>query len=118
MSNIYELISSALKSTGYKVREQGGYQNDERLPDTHVTYQIIDSPNESHADNRPTSTTYRVQIVLYSRKPGIVQNADEILKAALIPAGFLRAGGRAYPFNAQTGHYGWTSDYKYHESEG
>jgi hypothetical protein len=82
-----------------------------------VTYQVIDQPNNSHADNRPTSTTSRIQISIYSRRPAITQGADATLKAALLPAGFLRVTGRQLPIDPKTGHYGYTSDYRFYESE-
>ena len=97
---------------GYEVRQHGTYAEGEQLPNTFVTYQLIDSPNASHADNRPTSTTYRVQVNLYSRDPELVQGADVAFRAALIPAGYMRAGGRGLPYNTATGHYGFTSDYR------
>ena len=83
-----------------------------------MTYQIIDSPNESHADNVPTSTSWRIQVAVYSKDPAIVQVADQSLKAQLLLAGFLRVAGRALPYNAQTGHFGWVADFNYYEQEG
>lgn len=114
MSNIYTVTYTALESLGYPVREQGTYAPNETLPETFVTYQIIDSPNNSFADNLPTSQTTRVQVNLYSRDPEIKQGADDTLKAVMLPACFLRVGGRDLPFSLQTGHYGYTCDYRYY----
>ncbi|MBU5670251.1 hypothetical protein [Paenibacillus brevis] len=114
MINIYAVTYTALESLGYPVREQGTYAPNETLPEAFVTYQIIDSPNNSAADNLPTSQTTRVQVNLYSRDPDIKQGADGLLKSVMLPAGFLRAGGRDLPFSLQTGHYGYTCDYRYY----
>lgn len=117
MANIHAKIKTILDTLGYPVRAQGTYNPGESLPETHVTYQIIDAPNNSHADNIPTSTTWRIQVTLYSKKPSITQSADALIKAALIPEGFTRVSGRDYPYNAETGHNGFTTDYRYYETE-
>jgi len=118
VADIYKKIYDALDALGYPVREQGTYALGETLPETHITYQIIGQPNITHYDNAPASTTTRVQISLYSKKPAIKQAADTTLKAVMLPAGFRRASGRDLPFDQKTRHYGYTSDYKYHEMEG
>lgn len=117
MSNIYSLIYDTLSMLGYPVKEQGTYAPGTTLPETHITYQIINDSNNSHADNGPTSTTTRIQLALYSKKPAIKQSADNLLKSVMLPAGFLRVGGRDLPFNSSTGYYGYTCDYRYYESE-
>jgi hypothetical protein len=118
LTNIYSLVYDTLLAMGYPVKEQGTYSAGATLPETHVTYQIIDSPNNSHADNAPTSQTTRVQVTLYSKKPALKQGADEAFKAVLLPAGFMRAGGRDLPFAQATGHYAYTCDYRFYDTEG
>lgn len=117
MTDIYALIYDTLLQLGYPVREQGTYGEDDKLPATHVTYQIIDSPNNSHADNLPTSQTTRIQVTLYSKKPALKQGADQAIKAVMLPAGFLRVGGRDLPYNEKTGHYAYTCDYRFYDNE-
>lgn len=117
MSNIYNRIYSTLTQLGYTVREQGSFAPGTILPDTFVTYQIIGQPSISFADNRPTGSTTRVQVALYSKDPEIKQNADNALKAVMLPSGFLRIDGRPLPFDAETGHYAYTVDYRYYETE-
>jgi hypothetical protein len=115
--NIYEVICNTLAPLGYTVKEQGTYPPGATLLETHITYFLVDSPNSSFADNVATSKTSRIQLVLYSRKPSIKQNADELFKSVMLPGGFLRVGGRDLPFNASTGHYAYTCDYRYYEEE-
>lgn len=117
MSNIYELIYNTLTQLGYPVREQGTFKTNETLPETFITYQIILSTDNAHYDNAPASTTTRIQLALYSKKPAIKQNADNLFRSVMLPAGFLRISGRDLPFNQNTGHYGYTSDYNYYETE-
>jgi len=114
---MFDVAYNALISLNYPVKEQGSYPTGTVLPETYVTYFIVDSPNTSFADNVPTSKTTRIQIVMYSKKPTLVQNADKTFKDIMLPAGFLRAGGGSLPFNEKTGHYAWRNDYKYYEME-
>lgn len=117
MISIYETVYSTLLQLGHPVREHGTFAPNDRLPDTFLTYQIIDSPNGSFADNLPTSQTTRVQVNVYSKDPAVKQGADTMLKSSLLAAGFLRVGGRDLPFDAKTGHYGYTCDYRYYYTD-
>lgn len=117
LDNIYKIIYDTLAPLGYITKEQGTFPKETVLPETYITYFLIDSPNTSHADNKPTSTTSRIQLVLYSKKPSLKQNADKLLMSVMLPGGFLRVGGRDLPFNADTGHYARTCDYRYYEEE-
>lgn len=117
MSNIYEIIENTLAPLGYQVREQGSYGPAEQLPETFITYTYVDDSNDTHADNKPTSTTYLMRVILYSSDPVKIQNANDTLKSVMIPAGFLRAGGRRIPLEEESGKYGYSCDYRYYEEE-
>lgn len=117
MTNVYSRTYDTLLGLGYPVREQGSYAATETLPETFCTYQVIDQTDKSHADNRPASMTSTVLVSLYSRRPAIIQRADQMLRAAMISAGFLRAGGRNMPLDRDTGHYGYVSTYNFYDSE-
>jgi len=58
-----------------------------------------------------------MQTTVYSKSPGIKQNADNLLKGVMLPAGFIRVSGRDLPFSQSTGHYAYTSDYRYFDKE-
>jgi hypothetical protein len=115
--NIYSLVYETLNSLGYPVKEQGTYPSGTTLPETHITYFIVDSSGKSHYDNEEAIQKIRIQLVLYSKKPSVKQNADELLKSVMLPVGFLRVGGGDLPFNKDTGHYAFRCDYRYYESE-
>ncbi|WP_373232104.1 hypothetical protein [Cohnella sp.] len=117
MINLYAHVYGTLSALGYPVREQGTYAPGDELPETHVTYFFVDSPNDSHADNEPTSTTTRIQVALYSRDPEIKQAANATLKDVMLPAGFLRVGGGDLPYNTATGHYGFRCDFRFYDME-
>jgi hypothetical protein len=114
MDNIYSLIYDTLLPLGYTVKEQGTYIGISKLPETYITYFIVDSPTETAYDNVSVSQSIRVQLCIYSKKPSIKQSGDELFKSVMIPAGFMRIGGRDLPFNSDTGHYGYTCDYRYY----
>lgn len=113
MINIFSKVYNTLIATGYTVREQGGFRTEDTLPESFITYFLVDSPDVSHADNLATGRTYRVQVTLYSKKPSVVQGAEGSIGALMRSGGFLRMSGRALPFNADTGHYAFAIDYRY-----
>lgn len=117
MANIYKTIYDTLSPLGYDVREQGAYGEDEALPATLITYQLITKSDITHTDNEPTSSITRVQVALYSTDPEIKQDADATLWAVMKPAGFLRMGGRDLPYDHTTGHYGYVCEYRFHQKE-
>ncbi|WP_375104943.1 hypothetical protein ACDZ28_13625 [Paenibacillus sp. RS8] len=117
MINIYELTCSTLEQLGHDVREQGSYAPNAKLPESFVTYQVIDDSPAGHADNKPTSLVWRIQVSLYSKRPAIKQGASETIKAVMLETGFMRVGGRDLPFLEATGHYGYTCDYRFYEME-
>lgn len=117
ISNIYGLVYETLVPLGYPIKEQGTYPPGAVLPETYITYFLVDSPNETHYDNKLESTTYRIQLCIYSIKPSIKQNGDNLFKSVMLEGGFLRIGGRDLPFNSSTGHYCYTCDYRYFDQE-
>ena len=117
MSNIYKAVYDALSALNYPVREQGTYSEDEILPDSLITYQLIDDPDLAHYENIPVSKISRFQVNIYSKDPAVKQSADGLLRSVMLPAGFTRSGGRDLPYDSNTGHYGYASDYKYYETE-
>lgn len=116
MTNIFKKVFDTLSPLGYEVAEKGTYQAGDTLPDTLVTYQVLEADDVRHYDNQPVGIQYAVQIDLYARDPAITQTADTVFRAVMQPAGFRRAGGRSLPLDPATGHYGWTNDYNF-ESE-
>ncbi len=117
-STINATLYTALNTLGYTVREQGSFGATETLPTTFITYQVIAVGDINHFDNAPNLYTTRVQVALYSTDPAITQAADATLWTPLKAAGFMRlSGGRQLPFDAASGHYGYTRDYRLLERE-
>jgi len=118
LTDVYNKIYTTLAALGFPVSEQGSYGPTETLPETLITYFVLDETDISHADNLPASTMTSAQVALYSKRPAIVQQANRTLRSVMLPAGFLRAGGRNLPFDQETGHYGYTSTYNFYDMEG
>ena len=116
MADAYERLVTTLRSLGHPVREQGTYGITERLPETHITYQMTLCDPKTHADNSPTSYITTFQVSMYSMNPETVQAADRLLRTVLLAAGFFGGPGRRLPMDVQTGQYGYTADFKLHES--
>ncbi|APM39398.1 hypothetical protein [Clostridium kluyveri] len=114
MDNIYSLVYNTLIQLGYPVKEQGTYIDTSTLPETYITYFIVDNPTSSAYDNMLASQEPRIQVNIYSKKPSIKQSGDNLFKSVMLPAGFTRLGGRDLPFNPDTGHYCYSCDYRYY----
>jgi hypothetical protein len=110
-------VYATLSTIGYPVREQGSYAATEVLPATLVTYQVIGQAPSGHADGLPTGFISRIQVALYSTDPAITQTALRTFLTTMQPAGFLFSSGRQLPLDEQSGHYGFTADFKIYESE-
>ena len=117
MINIQKKICDTLAPLGHSIREQGTYSATETLPETFITFVILEQDDISHADNVSTGVLHSARIQLYSKRPATVQAAETALRVLMIPAGFLRAGGRPLPFEEQTGHYGYSAAYNFYDSE-
>lgn len=115
--NIYEIIYNTLTPLGCEVKEEGSYEPNAVLPDTYITYFIVDSPNTGYADNLPTGYEPRIQLKINTTDPEIKQNADILFRSVMLPVGFTRVGGRDLPFDSDTGHYSYTCDYRLYIQE-
>ena len=117
MANIYNIVYTALATLGYEVREQGTFSEDDTLPSTFITYNLISKGDIRHSDNEPTSNVSRVQVALYSTDPALKQAADGSLFTVMKAAGFMRAGGRDLPFDPVSGHFGYACDFRLYQEE-
>ncbi len=117
LSKAIKKLIEALTPLNLKICEQGTYGDLEKLPDTHITFFLLSEDDLTFADNVPTSSTSILQVILYSRDPEIIIGANEMLKAYLLPNGFLRVTGNRLPFDKSSGHYGYISKYSYYEME-
>lgn len=78
------------------------------LPDTFLVYQLISDPPAQNADDGETLRSYRVQVTYYGRA-GLSGMPD--IEGAMIAAGFTRMAGRELPYNTETRHFGFASDF-------
>jgi hypothetical protein len=82
------------------------------LPDTFITYQLIDGVPEQSADNVEKLRGYRVQVNICS-KSGLDTLPD--VNTAMTAAGFKKGPERPLPKAQDTGHFILAKDYFYLE---
>jgi hypothetical protein len=113
MTTIFERVSSALSTVSPLVPfSVAPYLSaDGSLPDVFISYQLITSNPEQHADNAETSRSSLVQINLFARA-GFVSMPNVL--PAMTLAGFQRSAVRQLP-KQDSGHFGLAEDYVYHE---
>lgn len=109
MTTIFEIVNTALASISPAVPfAMAPYQVTGGLPDEYLTYQVIDSPAEQHADDVETLRSYLVQVSIYKRV-GLASLPD--VDGAMVTAGFSKGSWRQLPYSQETGHYGLAKDF-------
>jgi len=112
--NIRNTLIDALTSLGYEVRLQGSYADGEPLPESFITYYIVDAPDASFYDDKPMLTHHRIQIVFYSKLISKINSVPDQIYSLLKTAGFIREGkGRDYGFENE--YYGILVNYMFTE---
>jgi len=115
--NVRDVLIEALeplKTEGYEVSLQGSYGENEPLPESFITYFIVDSNDRSFYDDSPKLSDYRIQIVFYSKKVELIKTIPDLIYQHLKAAGFVRTGkGRDISYNVE--HYAWQIDYLFTE---
>lgn len=112
MSTIWETTYSALSGLGVPVAADQYLASTPaaNLPDTFMTYQVINLLPVEHADNEITISEETVQVSIYSRA-GLVGLPDVI--GAMISAGFMFSSGRELDYDPDGRHYGIAFDFDY-----
>ena len=113
MTTIFERVADALDTLG--VEYASGIfipETGETLPDQLITYSLVSSPPEQHADEIETLRVYRVQITIYDRS-GLINLPD--INTPLTAAGFVKSNQYQLPYDQETGHHGLATDYIYLE---
>jgi len=115
MTTIFERVATALGTLSPAIpfglddylTSSGG-----ELPDTFISFYLVDGTGAQHADNSETLREYTVQVSIFARA-GLVSlpNVD----AAMLAAGFTKGPERQLPRDATTRHFGLAKDYNYLE---
>lgn len=79
-------LITILESLGYPVYRQGSLSDDDKYPDTFITFWNNDSPDHAHYDNDEYGTAWDFSIYVYSNNPlmtySVLLDARNALKAA------------------------------------
>ena len=108
--NVRDRLIEALSPIGYEVKLQGSYAEPEPLPETFITYFILDSPDGSYYDDQPQLTHTRIQVILYSKKMSLINVVPDLIFHSARAAGFIRdSRGRDVGYEGE--HYGWMMNF-------
>jgi len=115
MTTIFERVTTALGNLSPAIPfALGAYKtaSGADLPDTFISFTLVNGDGVQHADNAETLREYTIQISIFSRAGLItLPNVD----AVLLAAGFIKGPERQLTTDEQTRHYGLARDYIYLE---
>lgn len=116
MSKWIDMVESALNDfyTETKIPyEFERWDESERgsFPDTYIVYFFVTDPPISSADGKERAHTPKIQVSLYYRQKKTFLTIPDQLIEKITEKGFRRATSRPIPFQQNTGHHGWCSDF-------
>ena len=110
--SIWTITYSALLGLGYPLAANTMIlATGADYPDEYLVYQVISNPPELHADDVESLRSYRMQVTVYSRTG--MGTIPPLVETAMLAAGFTRLEGRELPYNVQTRHFGFSTDFSY-----
>ncbi len=112
--NVRDHLIKTLQPLGINVRYQGSISEDEPIPETLITYEIIDSMDQSYYDNTSHRLTTRIQLVIYSSKMSIIKTLPDHMSQLIKAAGFTRES-RGYDRGFYMDHYAWIMEIHFTE---
>ena len=120
MSSWIEAAEMALKNvnTSTKIPYEFEFWNEKergKVPDTYIVYFLVSNPPISSADGKERASLPKIQVSLYYRDISVIKKIPEELITAFNAAGFRRSSTGRIPYQQNSGHYGWRSDFYYFE---
>jgi hypothetical protein len=115
MSGWINQCESILQSIGLPYKFERMTVPTAQLPDTYITYFLVDDLSKSWADGKETSKTARIQVSLFYRDNNVALTVPDQIEAAFMAANFMRVGAGHLPHQEDTRHYGWRCDFRYYE---
>ena len=85
--------------------------DEKKLPDTYAVWFLVSSSSASSADGKERLRTLKVQFSLFYRKKKTFLTIPEKLVNKLTENGFRQSNEGRIPYQQNTGHYGWRSDF-------
>ena len=85
------------------------------LPDTYIVYYLVADPAASSADGKERIHLPRIQISLFYRNKETILTVPDKIFSKFTQRGFRRSNTGRIPYQQNTGHYGWRSDFYYLE---
>ena len=85
------------------------------LPDNYIVYFLVSDPTASSADGNERLHSPRIQVSLFYRNKETLLTIPDRIINKLTQKGFRRSSTGRIPYQQNTGHYGWRSDFYYLE---
>lgn len=84
-----DALIKIIESFGYPYYRQGSMSNDEKYPETFVTFWNNDSPDHSHYDNNDYGTSWDFDVNVYSIDPSLTYSLLADIRSALKAANWI-----------------------------
>lgn len=116
MSSIYDICETTF--TAYQTATAipfGAVEFDpgtSPLPAKFFIYRVVSDPDVAFYDNKSKRRDYRIEVHLHTRTKDDLKTWPDLFDAAMITAGFRPQGTGRDIEKVETGHYGWSKDYK------
>lgn len=92
--------------------------DEKRLPDTYIVYFLVSDSPLSSADGKERVHIPRIQVSLFYRNKATFLTVPDKITDKLTEKGFRRSTTGRIPYQQNTGHYGWRSDFTFYEKKG
>lgn len=107
---IFERVKNALATLSPAVPNSLAPYISTTLPNTYITYQLIDGSPTQHADDVETERDYLMQVTIWDRTGlAVLPDVDGAMKTA----GFEKGRERQMPKDPKTGHFGLAIEFTY-----
>lgn len=98
-----DVLIAILETYGVPVYRQGSMSNNEKYPETFITFWNNNAPDHTHYDNDAFGTAWEYTVNVYSSDPAVPYSMLDTIRTALKTAGWS-VDGRGYdtPSDEQT----------------
>lgn len=115
---MFDELFAILESYNVPVYRHGSMSNDEKYPDTFMTYRNLSTDPQSHYDNEEYSSVWWFEIYIYSRKLNTVLTMTEQLRTDLLSAGWVVTSHGFDAISDEPSHAGRGIEIKFLKKEG
>lgn len=106
--SIEKTIVEDLSELGFPVFQQGSWPGDVELPETFITFDIVDSTDIAHYGNVAFAVEWQLQFNVYAIDPDVLDSTRESVIQTLVAKNYTRDGrGYGGEIEKRTGRFPW-----------